>query len=316
MVYTHSGVDDEKKPEYLEQMQTQSNGSYLNPVTKYNNVFTAQPDNLQGSASANTAPAFQPSQSLSNAQASLNQLQANQPGEYSSSYTSQINSMLDKILNRTPFSYDMNADPIYQQYKDQYVRQGQTAARDVTGQMAALSGGYGNSYAATAGNQAYQASLAQLNNIIPQLYGQAASNYYQQGQQMLGNLSALQSQDSNAYNQHQGLTNNYFNSLNAAQNAVNSAFSQENTAYQNAAAQYQFDQSQAFQQAQANQAQANWLAQTEAANTKVTKYGYTKGQMMVARAMASMSTTEARNYVNALKISTKAKKTLLSQLGL
>jgi hypothetical protein len=53
------------------------------------------------------------------------------------------------------------------------------------GQAAAMTGGYGNSYAATAGNQAYQAQLQNLNDIIPELYQMALDRYNQKGQDML-----------------------------------------------------------------------------------------------------------------------------------
>lgn len=61
----------------------------------------------------------------------------------------------DGILNRKDFSYDMNNDQMYQQYRDAYMRQGQQAMRDTMGAASALTGGYGSTYAQTAGSQAY-----------------------------------------------------------------------------------------------------------------------------------------------------------------
>ena len=75
------------------------------------------------------------------------------------------------------FSYDFNADALYQQYKDKYVQQGKMAMADAMGQAAAMTGGYGNSYAAAVGNQAYQAHLNNLNDIIPELYNMALNKY-------------------------------------------------------------------------------------------------------------------------------------------
>lgn len=55
--------------------------------------------------------------------------------------------VLDKIINRTgSFSYDINGDKLYKQYKDMYEKEGQRAAEDVFGLASALTGGYGNSY--------------------------------------------------------------------------------------------------------------------------------------------------------------------------
>lgn len=103
-----------------------------------------------------------------------------------------LNDYMSKYQGRDPFSYDFNTDAMYQQYKDKYMKQGKMAMQDTMGQAAALTGGYGNSYASTVGNQAYQASLENLNDIIPQLYEMAYARYNQEGQDMLNNISLLQ----------------------------------------------------------------------------------------------------------------------------
>ena len=103
-----------------------------------------------------------------------------------------LNDYMSKYQNRDPFSYDFNTDAMYQQYKDKYIKQGKMAMQDTMGQAAAMTGGYGSSYASTAGNQAYQASLENLNDIIPQLYQMAYDRYNQEGQDMLNNISLLQ----------------------------------------------------------------------------------------------------------------------------
>lgn len=92
-----------------------------------------------------------------------------------------INLANDAIKNREKFSYDFNADALYQQYKDNYMRQGKMAMADTMAQAQALSGGFGNSYAATAGNLAYQGYLGQVNNVIPELQQLAYGRYQQEG---------------------------------------------------------------------------------------------------------------------------------------
>lgn len=101
--------------------------------------------------------------------------------------------LYQKYMERDPFSYDFNADALYQQYKDRYMQQGKMAMQDVMGQAAAMTGGYGNSYAASVGNQAYQQSLQQLNDVIPELYQLALSKHNQEGQDMLNALGVLES---------------------------------------------------------------------------------------------------------------------------
>lgn len=104
------------------------------------------------------------------------------PFEYQ--WQTQRDEIFDKILNRDKFSYDINADALYQQYKDQYVLGGQMAMMDTMGQAAALTGGYGNSYAQTVGQQTYQGYLQQLNDKVPELYQLALDQYTREGDEM------------------------------------------------------------------------------------------------------------------------------------
>jgi hypothetical protein len=59
------------------------------------------------------------------------------------------------------------------------------AMMDTMGQAAAMTGGYGNSFAQTAGQQVYNQNLNQLNNIIPELQQMAYDRYNQEGQDLL-----------------------------------------------------------------------------------------------------------------------------------
>ena len=109
------------------------------------------------------------------------------------------NAIMDKILGREKFSYDLNGDALYQQYKDKYIQQGKMAMADTMGQAAAMTGGYGNSYAAAVGNQAYQASLGQLNDVIPQLYQLALDKYNMEGQDLYNQYGMLSDDRSTEY---------------------------------------------------------------------------------------------------------------------
>jgi peptidoglycan hydrolase-like protein with peptidoglycan-binding domain len=124
---------------------------------------------------------------------------ATQPGDYTSQWQAQLDDIMYKINNREKFSYDVNGDALYQQYKDQYINQAKMARQDAMGQAAAMTGGYGNSYAASVGNQAYQASLSQLNNVIPELYQMAYDRYEQKGQDLLNQYSMLTDRDNSDY---------------------------------------------------------------------------------------------------------------------
>jgi hypothetical protein len=102
-----------------------------------------------------------------------------------SPYVQQLNTLYDQIMNRKPFQYDLNGDLLYQQMADQYTQLGRQASADAVGQAAALTGGYGNSYATQVGNQANQQYLTMLNQNIPELWDRAYQAYLNEGDQLL-----------------------------------------------------------------------------------------------------------------------------------
>lgn len=104
--------------------------------------------------------------------------------EYSSSYDEQISQIYNKIVSREPFSYDPMSDSLYGHYREQYTQMGRKAMRDTMGQAAALTGGYGSSYAQQAGQQEYDSYLQKLGEALPELYSAAYQRYKDQGQNL------------------------------------------------------------------------------------------------------------------------------------
>lgn len=96
-------------------------------------------------------------------------------------YGQQRDDALSKLLNREKFSYDVNGDALYQQYRDKYVQQGKQAMQDTMGQAAALTGGYGSTYGQAVGQQQYNAYLQKLGDVVPELYQLAMSRYQMEG---------------------------------------------------------------------------------------------------------------------------------------
>ena len=162
------------------------------------------------------APTFehQPSDTVAQAEALLQQHLAQNPGSYQSTWSIQLNDIIKQILNRDEFSYDLNGDALYQQYKDQYTTQGKLAMMDTMGQAAAMTGGYGNSYAQTAGQQAYQAYLQQLNDVVPELYGMALDQYNQEGQDLYDQVSLMASMEDQEYGRYRDQLSDYYTELN------------------------------------------------------------------------------------------------------
>lgn len=164
------------------------------------------------------------------------QNQQNNPTGRSDLYQ-QYQELLNQYTNRKPFTYDVTEDGLYQQYANQYQRLGNQAMQDTLGQAAGLTGGYNSSYAQSAGQQAYQGYLDKLNDIVPELYGQAYSRYAAEGDR-IANAAQLAAQ---GYGQEQ---TDYWNNLNYWQSQAQNEQSQ----YWN---QQQYDQT-ARQQAYSN----------------------------------------------------------------
>lgn len=124
------------------------------------------------------------------------------PDPYTSKYDDAIAGLLDKITNRDKFSYDINGDALYQQYKDQFINKGNLAMQDTIGQASAMTGGFGNSYAQSVGQQTYQGYLQQLNDKVPELYQLALDQYNREGDDMYKQLALLADRDESDYNRH------------------------------------------------------------------------------------------------------------------
>ncbi|MBR2335842.1 MAG: hypothetical protein IKA62_06440 [Clostridia bacterium] len=116
--------------------------------------------------------------------------------------SNKIDDIMDKIVNREEFSYDLNEDALYEQYKDSFIQQGKLAMQDTMGQAAAMTGGFGNSYAATVGNQAYQSSLQELNDVVPELYQMALDQYNREGDYLLNKYGVVSDRDDTLYGRH------------------------------------------------------------------------------------------------------------------
>ena len=133
----------------------------------------------------------------------LAQLESQKPGDWTGGqYGQQMQEALDAIRKRKKFSYDLNGDALYQQYKDKYVQQGKQAMQDTMGQAAALTGGYGSTYGQAVGQQQYDAYLQNLNDVVPELYQLALSRYQMEGDDLKTQYSLLADQYQQEYGQY------------------------------------------------------------------------------------------------------------------
>ncbi len=119
--------------------------------------------------------------------------------EITSKWSAPAESKLNEYLNREKFSYDVNGDALYKQYADKFKLGGRMAMMDTMGQASAMTGGYGNSYAQSVGQQAYQGYMQQLNDVVPELYSLAYGMYNDEGERMLNEYNALSALEEKDY---------------------------------------------------------------------------------------------------------------------
>ncbi len=182
----------------------------------------------------------------------LNKLRELKKPEYTSQYGGIISDLMGKIVNRQPFFYDFNADPIFQQYKDYYTKGAKEASMNAVANASALTGGYGNSYAVTAGAQANQQALSGLNNIIPQLYNAAQKKYDSDLNALYADYDLYNNAENEAYGRYRDQLSDYNNERNYLTGMYQSELAQENYLAEQAAAQAAADQQYALQLAKAN----------------------------------------------------------------
>lgn len=120
--------------------------------------------------------------------------------QYKSAYSTMINDLVNKAINREVFQYDPATDAAYQSYAKQYARLGDEAARDTLADVSANTGGLASSYAVTAAQQARNKYNEALTDKIPALMEAAYDKYRNEYNDTLAGIGTLQGLDDSAYN--------------------------------------------------------------------------------------------------------------------
>ena len=202
-----------------------ADGSYRSVLSNQSQTIR----NYQGSYAVpgqqtKTAPTFQsgrytPSGETEQAWAELARVQSEKPGGYVSGWDKELDALYDQIASRGAFSYDLGTDPVYRQYREQYQSAGRMAMEDTMGRAAALTGGYGSSYGQQAGQQAYNAYLQKLNEVVPELYAQAREQYDREGSALYDRYDLVRSRDASDYARYRDRVSDYYAELSDARSA-------------------------------------------------------------------------------------------------
>lgn len=115
----------------------------------------------------------------------------------------ELEALYQALIGRQPFQYRAQDDPLYRSYADRYVQNGRMAMRDTMAGAAALTGGYGSSYAQTVGQQQYDEYLRLLSEALPELYGMAYQQYRDEGEALRDRYDLAHGRAEDAYNREQ-----------------------------------------------------------------------------------------------------------------
>ena len=208
-------------------------------------------------------PEYKQSAALTSADKALANWEKSKPAAYSGKYDSRIEALLDEILTRGDFNYDLGSDPLYEQYKRQYTENAEKAMRDTVGQAAALSGGYANSYAVTAGSEAYQSYLEKLGERALELRDRAFDLYRQKGEDRRNDLDLLRSLDSGDYARYRDIVSDYYSSGNYLLDKVSQMSDSEYEQFKQSVKNWESDREYSYKKSADELAQQNFLAEME-----------------------------------------------------
>ena len=179
---------------------------------KYNQSLT----NYERAVNTRYAPSKQVQTYRRQSDDALHRAKAMGDFKYTSKYTPQAENALKEAADmKFKMNYSLQDDPAYQQYRDQFVHQGQMAAQEAAGNAVQQTGGYGSTAAVAAGQQAYNESLTHLNDIVPELYNQAYQREWNQFENERNTLfqlaDAYKNMDAQAYDQALGTWSTNYN---------------------------------------------------------------------------------------------------------
>lgn len=175
---------------------------------------------------------YTPSDEVTAARAYRDSVAAMEPGAYQSRFEEKLQELYDQIAGREAFDYDPEEDEAYRRYAKLYAAKGAAAMEDTLGKAASLTGGYGSSYAQSAGQQAYNGYLQELAALVPELRQAALAEYRQEGQALADQYSMLSQREKNDYARYQNERADWQKLLAAAQDEYESADSGDRRLYQ------------------------------------------------------------------------------------
>ena len=170
---------------------------------------------------------YKPGEGVSAAQQQLDAILGQKPGDYTSRYDGQIQDLMGRISNGEKFDYNINDDQLFKYYSDLYQDRGRQAMQDAMGQAAAMTGGYGNSFAQSAGQQAYQQQLGELYDVGLDMRDRAYQQWQDEQTALQNQLAMLQDAESIDYGRHRDTVGDWRQDVDYATGRLDTAAGQD-----------------------------------------------------------------------------------------
>jgi hypothetical protein len=129
-------------------------------------------------------------------------------------------------MNRKAFDIktDNNYQQLYDLYQQQYQAQASRGMRDAMGQLAGMTGGYGNTYAQTVGQQQYDNTMQAMNDNNINLMNLAYGIYADDRANDYNKMSTLRGLEGDDYSKYRDTMSDYYTDLNHYTNRYNTAW--------------------------------------------------------------------------------------------
>jgi len=112
-------------------------------------------------------------------------------------------------LTGMDFSYDPTTDPAYKLMRDENRRNARLAMEDTLGKALSMTGGYSNTYASGAAQQAYGRELSKNLDIIPELYSAAYDRFSDERDYLGESIELLSKLDDGEFEKYNTLLKQY-----------------------------------------------------------------------------------------------------------
>ena len=210
---------------------------------------------------------YTPDQKVNDAWATIEQLQQKLNG--GSKYEEQLDTLVQDLINRPAFKYNVEEDALFQQMLASSKQAGEKAMEDTIARSSALTGGYASSWAQTAGQQTYDQYLQDAYNQLPQYYQLALTAHQMEGEELMRKYSLLSEEDQKAFDR-------IMSEIGLATDAYDRLYAQDRTKYEDSVA--------LAQQLAAMMSSDYWNQQT--ADFQKEQFEYQKQQDAIANSLA------------------------------